>query len=93
MPVYRVVLAEQTTGALPPPPVAWSRDIEADNGFDAVRLAHVAYQAELGYPCASCFGRVTELERDAPTTTRRAAPAAPIARTRTAGKRPDGSTP
>jgi hypothetical protein len=61
MPVYRVVLSDTTSDPPPANRTAWSRDISADNEFDAVRLAHAAYQQEFGHACTCCSGRVTEL--------------------------------
>jgi hypothetical protein len=69
MPVYRVVLSDTTSDPPPAGRTAWSRDITAANEFDAVRLAHAAYQEEFGRACTCCSGRVTELPVASPAPT------------------------
>jgi hypothetical protein len=61
MPLYRVVLSDTTPGSPLADRTGWSRDIAAENQFDAVRLAHAAYQQEFGHACTCCTGRVTEV--------------------------------
>jgi len=64
MALYRVILGDPAAGAVPPTQGGWCREIDAANEFDAVKLAHDAYRAELGAAGSRCVGSVTVLSNE-----------------------------
>ena len=64
MPLYRVVLSDPAASAVPSRQRGWGREFDAANEFDAVKLAHDAYRAEMGTAGSRCVGSVTMLCRE-----------------------------